>query len=459
MISLRLRLTLWYLGLTLTVLLAFDLVSYWILSNSLQGEIDHTLAERANHVSDALAVVPNRPIAGIAPEATDEFRSPGVYVQILDVNGNVMARSFNLGRQQLPVGAAERQQALLTEEYRTVEVDGQPVRLYYRPLRRDGVTVGAVQVGQSLTGLESTLSRLRLIYAIGTGFILLVGFAGSWWIVRHGLQPVVQVTQTAQEIVQAEDLSQRVSYAGPSDEIGALAATFNQMLDRLQTIFDSQRRFLAEAAHELRTPLASMLGNVDLLVHYDHDATRRREAASAVQRTGKHVARLLDDLLLLAQAESGWHLQRQPVAIDDVFLEAYEAMLPVSGNVRLELQRCEPAWIEGDADRLRQVFTNLINNALNYSESGDTVSLFLWPEAERVWARISDTGCGMAPGALARAHEPFFREAGQARRAGTGLGLAIAHWIVQEHDGKIEIESSQGQGTTVLLSFPELTPS
>lgn len=452
--SLRWRLTLWYLGLTALVLLAFGGLSYWILSNSLRREIDRTLVERANHVSDALAVVPNRPIAGLTPEATDEFRSPGIYVQILDAAGNVVARSFNLGSQQLPQVGTERGALALNEVYRSVQVNGQPVRLYYRPIQRDGVIIGAVEVGQSLVALQDTLRYLRLIYAGGAVFVAFAGIGGSLWVARRGLQPVVGVTRTAREIVQAEDLSRRVEYAGSRDEIGTLAATFNKMLDRLQAIFESQQQFLAEAAHELRTPLASMLGNVDLLLRHAHDSERQQEAAAAIQRTGRHVARLLDDLLLLAQAEAGWRLQREPLAADDVFLQVYEAMLAVSGGVRLTLERCEPAEIEADPDRLRQVFTNLIDNALQYSESGSEVSLSLWAEDDRVWVRIVDSGCGIEPEALSQIYDPFFSQPANVRRSGTGLGLTIVHWIVHEHRGTIDIQSDRGQGTNVLLSFP-----
>lgn len=457
MISLRWRLTLWHLGLTALGLLGLIWISYRMLSDSLRAEIDRTLAERANHVADALAVIPNRPIEGISPEATDEFRSPGVYVQLFSLEGAVVAHSFNLGAQELPITPADLQRMYAGEAfYTTSEVAGQTVRLYHQPLRRGGVAVGAVQVGQSLAGLESTLGQLQFVYTVGAALVLLFGTVGGWALARVGLRPVTQVTQAAREIVRAEDLKQRVPYSGPMDEVGMLATMFNEMLDRLQTLFEGQRRFLAEAAHELRTPLASMLGNVDLLARFGEDAERRRETIVALQRTGRHVARLLDDLLLLAQAEAGWHLQRfSPVAIDDVFIEAYETAQLSANGVTLKIQTCEPAQVHGDPDRLRQVFVNLMDNAVKYSPLGGTVTLDLGRRDGRVWARISDAGPGIPPEALPHLFTPFFRAPSEMHRSGAGLGLAIARWIVREHAGEVSIESVPGRGTTATFFLPE----
>lgn len=453
---LRWRLTLWHLGLTVLGVVGLIWVSYQALGDSLRSEIDQTLDERANHVADAVAVVPNRPIEGISQATTDEFRSPGVYVQLFNDRGIVVAHSLNLGSQQLPTSSAELQQMLAGQSfYLTSRVDGQPVRLYHRPLTRDGRQIGAVQVGQSLAGLEATLGRLRLIYALGTGSILVFGGVGGWVLATLGLAPVAQVAKAARETVRAEDLTRRVPYSGPADEVGNLATTFNEMLDRLQALFGAQRRFLAEAAHELRTPLASMLGNVDLLGHYGHDPARRQETVSALQRTGRHVARLLDDLLLLAQAEAGWHLELRPLAIDDIFVDVYETLRHGPGGAGLTLAACEPAQMRGDADRLRQVFLNVIDNAAKYSAPADRVVLRLWRENGQIRVTVSDQGPGIPAAVLTHIFEPFVRLPQAERVPGVGLGLAIVRWIVTEHGGQVAVESVNGVGTTFSLTFPE----
>ena len=459
MIPLRWKLTLWHLSLTALGLMGLILFSYQILSKSLRAEVNNTLAERARHVADAVAVIPNRPIEGVSQEATDEFRSPGVYVQIFNADGTLVARSFNLGIQQMHASAVNISRVLDGENfYASAEISGFPVQLYYHPIQRDGQIVGVIQVGESVAGLESTLTRLRFIYAIGAASVLLFGLVGGWVLAYLSLRPIAHVTQTARDIVGAEDLSHRVPYTGPADEVGALATTFNEMLNRLQTLFESQRQFLAEAAHELRTPLASMLGNVDLLSTFGDDSVRRHESIAALKRTGRHVSRLLDDLLLLAQAEAGRHLDSlEPVALDDLLVEVYEAVVLTTEKIELKIEHCEPACVRGDPDRLRQVFINVIDNALKYSFPSNVVSISLWSENENVKVKVSDHGTGIPEDALPFIFEPYIRAVNSKRLPGAGLGLAIVRWIVHEHGGEISIQSHSNRGTSVHLSFPTIT--
>lgn len=425
-------------------------ISYSTLSLSLQNEIDRTLGERANHVVDALAITPNRPIQGVSLGTTDEFTEPGVFLQILNADGEVVARSFNLGARVLPLPALSEME-MSAPSYHTLRIDDQSVRLYYKLLIREGRIAGAVQVGQSLIGLEMTLSQLRLIYTVGAAAVLLFGLLTGRGVAHFGLKPVVQLTATARDIVRAEDLLRRMPAPQTKDEIAVLTATFNQMLDRLQSLFEGQRQFLAEVAHELRTPLSSMLGNVDLIVHYGEDAERRNETIKALQRTGRHVTRLLDDLLLLPQSQAGWHLQMRPVSIDDILIEVYEASI----DRKLQLQTCEPACVLGDPDRLRQVLMNLVDNAIKYSSSDSVITLDLWRQDQRIWTQVRNTGTGVSDENLSHIFEPYFRLNEHARQPGIGLGLTIVRWIIQEHGGEISFESSPENGVTVKFWLPE----
>jgi signal transduction histidine kinase len=456
MISLRWRLTLWHLGLTVVSLIVFSIVSYEILSISLRDEIDRTLVERANHVADAIAVVPNRPIEGITADRTDEFRSPGVYLQITNASGKVVSHSYNLGTQELPVDFKDDGRlSNNANPYTTISISGQSVRLFHQPLVREGEVIGTVQVGQSFASLESTLNRLRMIYMGGILIVIILGFVGGWVLASIGLRPVANVTQAAGDIVRAEDLLARVKYSGPQDEIGLLANTFNDMLDRLQSLFEGQRRFLSEAAHELRTPLAVMIGNIDLLARFQGNQERRTEAIAALQRTGKHVSRLIDDLLLLAQADAGWRLQLEPMWLDDLFMEVYEMSQSSWSNNHVELIACEPSYILGDPDRLRQVLFNLIDNAIKFSPPHSQLALALRCQNNRVLVQISDQGSGISNQSIERLFQPFSRGTAPSTLPGAGLGLVIARWIVREHKGDLRIQSQVGKGTTASIDLPE----
>jgi signal transduction histidine kinase len=456
MISLRWRLTLWHLGLTIVSLVVFSIISYEVLSISLREEIDRTLVERANHVVDAIAVVPNRPIEGITTDRTDEFRSPGVYLQITNATGKVVSHSYNLGTQELPVDFFDDGRlSNNVNPYTTISISGQSVRLFHQPLVREGEIIGAVQVGQSYASLESTLSRLRMIYIGGILVVLMLGFFGGLMLASMGLRPLANIAQATSEIVHAEDLGSRVNYSGPKDDIGQLVLTFNAMLDRLQSLFEGQKRFMAEAAHELRTPLAAMIGNIDLLVRFQDDQESRVEAVGALQRTGRHVSRLLDDLLLLAQADAGWRLRLEPMWLDDVFMEVFESSRCSFDTHQVDLMACEPAYVLGDPDRLRQVLLNLIDNAVKFSPPNASIAMELKCLDNQVVARISDHGPGITPQNIERIFNPFFRGAKPQNHSGAGLGLTIARWIVREHGGELMIESQVGEGTKAIIILPE----
>jgi len=449
--SLRFKLSLWYVIFTVGGLLGMMVISYVVFASSLRSEIDRTLAERANHVVDALSIQPNRPITGISIGTTDEFDAPGVFLQVLNSKGEVVAQSFNLGSRRLPAPSLTEIEIIASAYYQTIQIDQRSVRIYYELVTREGVVVGAVQVGQSLIGLESSLSQLRFIYGMGIAIVVGFGLFSGWVVTHLGLKPITRLTATAQEIVSAKDLTYRVFVPKTNDELQILAMAFNQMLDRLQSVFEGQSQFLAEVAHELRTPLSSMLGNVDLIVRYGEDTERRVETTKALQRTGRLVARLIDDLLLLAQSEAGWHLRLHPISLDDIMIEVYESL----AYANLQLQTCESASVLGDADRLNQVLVNLIENAIKYSYPESIVSLNLWRQEHQVWIQVQNSGSAIPQEALSQIFSPFFRISNDSHKLGVGLGLYISRWIINEHGGSIIVESSDERGTIIKFWLPE----
>ncbi|MBI3361894.1 MAG: sensor histidine kinase, partial [Chloroflexi bacterium] len=261
------------------------------------------------------------------------------------------------------------------------------------------------------------------------------------------------------QITRADDLSRRIDLPGPpNDEIVRLSAAFNESLERLERLFNAQRRFVADVSHELRTPLTAILGNVDLLRRIGADD---RDSLDAIQSEAERMSRLVGDLLLLAQAEAGTlPVAREPVELDTLLLEVYRQMrvLALDGGIEMQIAEEDQARVLGDRDRLKQLLINLLSNALKYTPQGGRVTLGL----ARVnnWARltVSDTGPGIPAEDLSRIFERFYRvdKARNRAQGGAGLGLAIAQRIARMHGGRIEVASEgvPGRGSTFSVWLP-----
>jgi len=397
-------------------------------------------------------------LPGVAPGA------PPIYLQVVRGNESVSARSPNLFGWRLPLDLD-----LMTVNlhgragYRTVTTDdGAPLRLYSVPLMASGRMVGAVQAGYPLLDIERTLQRTWLTLAAGGFLVLLVLGVAGWWLASLALRPVDCITQQALQIASTNDLRQRLPLPRVHDETYRLVSTFNALLDRLAQVIDAQQRLGADVSHELRTPLTAIRGNVTLLRRGAADDPQEREIAlDAIEAEVNRMSRLVADLLLLAQADAGLQLEKQPVEMDTLLLEVYrqaQAMAAVSAGaverVTVRLGHEDQALVLGDPDRLRQLLLNLVDNAIKYTPRGGTITLSLYREEGWVRVSVQDTGVGIPPEALPHIFERFFRMPRQGRK-GVGLGLAIARWIAEAHGGRLEVESQVGQGSTFTLWLPE----
>jgi two-component system OmpR family sensor kinase len=298
-----------------------------------------------------------------------------------------------------------------------------------------------------------------LLVLVGGGVAAVVLAAVVGWMSAHrALKPLDTITQTALQISRADDLSRRIPLEGVAhDEVGRLAQAFNDTLERLERLFNTQRRFLADVSHELRTPLTTIRGNVDLL--------RRMGGADAVsldaiQSETERMSRLVGDLLLLAQSDAGTlPLAREPVELDTLLLEVYREAQVLAGGVSLSIGEIDQARVLGDRDRLKQLMLNLVSNALKFTPEGGRVSMGL-SLAAGGWARVvvSDTGVGIPPEELPHVFERFYRvdKARTRSEGGAGLGLAIAQRIAQVHGGRIEAASdgATGLGSTFSVWLP-----
>lgn len=458
--TLRFRLTFWYTVLLAVVLLVFALGFHLVVAQALYNEVDDTIRSQAEQAV-AVFEVNIDPMRSRLPNTAIVFASQ-VYAQATSIEGAVIDTSPSLGEEQLVLPDSVLQQNLQGESaFYDWLSGGATMRVYSAPVRSpDGAVVATVQVAQSLDAINSMLKVARLALLIGGGMAVALAALGGAIISGTALRPLNQIADTASRIARAEDLDQRIEGAYPDDEVGQLADTFNQMMERLQDLFNTQQRLVADVSHELRTPLATIQGNVDLLQRgAASDPTMLGEGLEAIGQEVARMSRLVRDLLLLAEADAGVQLTLKPIELDTLLLEVYrEALLMANGRVKVRLGHEDQAQVLGDADRLKQLLLNLVSNAVAYTPPDGVITLSLHRRPDG-WVRVTvaDTGIGIAPEDQPQIFDRFWRVDRARTRAagGSGLGLSIAKSIAEAHGGTIAVESEPGKGSTFEVLLPQ----
>ena len=464
--SLRLRLTLWYTGLLAALLILVGGMVFSRVQASVLGSIDRELQQKGDQIVQLLAIstgseVIIEPIMAIITSTYEE----GLYIQVRDNTRRVIFRSPNLGRARIELPEPYYQQALqgYAGFYNLSVNQPDDLRVYFAPIVLDGRTAGIVQVARLLSPQRAVLQELSnnllLLFAIA----LALAAGGGYWLTGVALHPINEATATALAITRTGNLKRRVPIRRQRmDEIGALISTFNEMLDRLEELFEKQRRFTGDISHELRSPLTTILGNLSLLRRAKKlPPEEQQEMLDEMYSEAERMHRLISDLLLLSQADSGLSINRAPVELDTLLLEAYRmARRRVGDRLQIQLLHEDRAVVLGDADRLRQVLDNLINNAIRYTPAGGRIDLSLECRGEEAVITVADTGQGIASDDLPHIFDRFYRADKARTRAegGTGLGLSIVKWIVDAHHGRIEVESAQGEGSAFHIILPVAEP-
>jgi two-component system OmpR family sensor kinase len=451
--SLRLRLTILYSALTGGILLIFGVLLYSLVNILLVTQVDTTLYQTAN---DLLLGWRVGPAGELSQETLPKVNLTSfVYYQIWDNNGRLHSSSPGLGQINQPFDPVGYQ--LKQSIYRDTMVQKVHLRVLNVPLEAGARPIGTLQVAASMTMVEST--RQSLVQTIMIIALIAILFAAvlSWFFNGQALSPLVDITESALRISGADDLSQRLPQRGSgNDEMGRLVTAFNETLGRLEQLFTSQQRFLADVSHELRTPLTVIKGNVDLMRRMKQVD---EESLDTIEDEADRLTRLVGDLLLEAQAESGkLPLHFAPLELDTLLLEVFKEMrILARERVKLKLPDIDQIMINGDRDRLKQVLINLIANAIKYTPQGGEVVLSLGKVGGRARLIVRDTGQGIPSEDLPHIFERFYRAEKSRTRSkigGFGLGLSIAYWIVNRHGGQIEVDSKEGKGTTFCIYLP-----
>jgi two-component system OmpR family sensor kinase len=466
-VSLRVRLTLWFTAILAVALVLFAILVYALLTRELYADVDASVENKAHDAALSVRYENQQffvPTRVRVPES--QFRAPTLYTEIRDTRGEAVWRSDTLQGSDLPVDEATLATARDSEPVLdTVVQAGQAVRLYTAPILVNGRWVGYVQVGRNLADLDVALQQLRIWLLVSIVIALAAAGGGGWLLARAALRPIDQISNAARAIGLAQRLDRRLPTPKVADEIGRLAATFNEMLDRLEAVFLAQQRFVADASHELRTPLTTIQGNVEFLRRDpDMPVADRIEALNDVSDEASRMAHLVNGLLALARADAGRHLDRTPVELRPIletcFRQAQALARPTNITVELALNRLEPgARVMADADRQSELLMILLDNAVKYNRPEGLVRLIAHTEGRAHRIVVSDTGWGIAPEHLPHIFERFYRSPHSRSEDGTGLGLAIAQWIANEHHARITAESVPDVGSTFTVALPALQPA
>ena len=335
---------------------------------------------------------------------------------------------------------------------------GLSYRLLSVPILLDGALVNIIQVGASLRPVEEMLQRLVLLLLVSLPVALAVALGGGWFLAGRALRPVDAITLAAQRIA-AGDLTQRLAVSQAPDEIGRLAATFNEMIARLEASFRQVRQFSADASHELRTPLTIMKGETELALRRARPAEDYKLALESNLEEIDRMSRIVDELLFLSRADLGEvRIESQPVRLDPLVedVQRQAAVLGQELDIHVTVGTVEPVTVQGDELRLRELLLNLVDNAVKYSRRGGKVELALARDGATARLSVTDQGIGISAEAQGRIFDRFYRTDDARAHApqGTGLGLAICKWIVEAHHGRIEVQSVVGQGSTFTVVLP-----
>jgi two-component system, OmpR family, heavy metal sensor histidine kinase CusS len=453
-LSIGARLTAWYSLMLALSLGLFGAFAYFAMSHSIRATVDSELEHRLQAVRD---IIKDDTPQGL-PAVRDEFselmdgEGAGARLRVSYLGGSLIYSSADIRE-----GVAPKHRQSAAHPF-NARIGGARFRLL-----RETVKIGNadydIEVGASTQQFDRSLERFReLLYALAPAFLILAALGGLL-LSRRALAPVDQITRAARSIG-AHDLSQRLTVPRTSDELERLAGTLNEMLARLEAAFQRITQFTADASHELRTPVSVMRTNAEIALRKPRSESEYRETLSRILDESEKVSRMIEQLLLLARADSA--SGALPMTRSDL-VEALESACR-EARVLAEAKRLEfteslpsaPLWVQGDPASLERLFMILLDNAVKYTASGGQIEVRLGSDDGFAVAEVRDTGTGIASEDIGRVFDRFYRadRARSRESGGTGLGLAIGKWIAEVHHGEIRVASSLGKGSTFSVRLP-----
>lgn len=461
--SVRARLTLFWVAVLTAALVTVGGLIYVLLARALYTRIDDNLRAVMQIATTSLSndLAEGQDYADAARSTAAELSSRQQMLAIYDTRGQLLAEG---GRDDdleivLPdvVTIPANEAMLLT----VVEAEDDDDR-HRLAIRRVSIppadTPYLVVVGSSLEPTDEELESLREVIAYLIPIALLLAGAGGWFLARQSLAPVAAMAARARKIG-VDDVGARLPVANPRDELGRLAETFNDLLNRLEASLTQQRQFMADASHELRTPVATSRTAAAVALQQPHRSEGEyRETLAIIERQTTRLSRIVEDMFTLARADAGsYPIRRTLMYLDEVADEAVRAarVLADTMQVSIELSTIPSASFAGDEELVRRLIGNLLDNAIRHAPRGSIVQVTLTEESGRFLISVADAGEGIPPEIQPHIFERFFRgDAARTSDGGAGLGLALARWIARAHGGDVTLVRSSPEGATFAAHLP-----
>ncbi len=457
--SIRFRLTVWYAGLLAGLLLLFCASTYFGLRQYLHWSMKESLRNQARQIGENFLVDVQNSGEQYLIDEVNEHYAPELnnrFVRVTRADGSVLyasgkPREAGFDPSSLPALTNFDNRESVREEHRELLIYGLPFTA------RDGRRF-LIEVGAPFEQLEDVLHGLLIALALGLPLMVILAISGGWLLMRRALQPVDEITQSAEQIT-SRNLSRRLPVANTGDELERLSLALNRMIARLDESFQYIRRFTADASHELRTPLTVLRGELEAIAQrprLDDDAGAT--IGSSLEET-ERLSGIVESLLAISRLDAGEaRMERARINFAELAVGTAEQMrlLAEDKSIALSCEANVRVEVEGDSARLKQVIVNLLDNAIKYTPEGGNVRLRISAVDSKAVLEVEDNGVGIPDQALLHVFERFYRvdKARSRQMGGVGLGLAIVKSIVSAHDGEIAVESTEGNGSSFRVTLP-----
>jgi len=456
------KLTLWYSLILASILILFSGGVYIYFKNSLQKSIDAKLKSIADVLSTAIVETHGASVFSNFERYLENVlgkKPKGKFIQIMDSAGRIGAKMSDIDAETLPTPFSSIERALKGEiVYETIETySRQTIRAIILPIVDREKITSIVQVGTSLEDFDETMKRLLIIFLISIPTSIAITTVSGFFLARKALKPVDKIRRAAIKI-SSSNLDERIDIGEKRDELGRLATTFNEMIDRLRDSFQRINQFSIDVSHELKTPLTILKGETEVTLRKDRDIEDYKRLLKSNLEEIDRMTKIIDDLLLLSKADSKDILiKTEDIALKDLIIDVCMNMQIFAKNkgVELVLGDIDEVILKGDELKLRRMLCNIIENGIKYTSQGGKVEVYSSTNNGYINIHIKDNGIGIPENDIKFIFDRFYRgDKSRRRESGSGLGLSISKWIAEAHRGTIEVTSAPAQGSLFSVRLP-----